>query len=143
LDKIGIYSASNNEHSIDDVFRSDLSTPSVSYEEVNPCKYVAHVNSTKSFLLVFSESYHPLWKAYVGNAELSPIIVNSLANGFYINRTGSFDVVLQFTGQEVADIGLVISGSSTIFAIAVVLVKSAPAKRVRRFMTNRRLLRRP
>ncbi|MCJ7719127.1 discoidin domain-containing protein [Candidatus Bathyarchaeota archaeon] len=143
LDKIGIYSASNNEHSIDDVFKSDLSTPSVSYEEVNPCKYVVHVNCTKPFLLVLSESHHPLWKAYVDNKEISPEIVDSLANGFYINRTGSFDVVLHFTGQEVADIGLVVSGGSTIFVVAVVLVKSAPVKKVRRSVMNRRLLGRP
>ena len=140
LDKIGIYSASNGELSIDDLFKSNLSAPSVSYEEVNPCKYLVHINCTKPFLLVFSESYHPLWRAYVGNAELSPIIVNSLANGFYINRTGSFDVVLYFTGQEVADIGLVVSGGSTIFVVAVVLVKSAPVKKVRRSVMNRRLL---
>jgi hypothetical protein len=143
LDKIGIYSASNNEHSIDDVFKSDLSTPSVVYEEVNPCKYVVHVNCTKPFLLVLSESHHPLWKAYVDNKEISPEIVDSLANGFYINRTGSFDVVLHFTGQEVADIGLVVSGGSTIFVVAVVLVKSAPVKKVRRSVMNRRLLGRP
>jgi hypothetical protein len=138
LDKIGIYSASDSELSIDNVFESNLSVPSVSYEEVNPCKYVAHVNCTTPFLLVLSESYSPLWKAYVGNEGISPIIVNSLANGFFINRTGNFDVVLYFTGQDVADIGLMISGGSTILIIAVVLARSTPSKKVSRFIRNRR-----
>jgi hypothetical protein len=139
LDKIGVYSASDGELTIDDVFKSDVSAPSVSYEEANPCRYVAHVNCTKPFLLVLSESYHPLWKAYVDNKEISPMIVNSLANGFFINRTGNFDVVLYFTGQDVADIGLIVSGGSTIFVVAVVLARSAPAKRVRRSLLNRKL----
>jgi hypothetical protein len=130
--------ASDSELSIDNVFKSNLSAPSVSYEEVNPCKYVAHVNCTTPFLLVFSESYSPLWKAYVGNEEISPIIVNSLANGFFINRTGNFDVVLYFTGQDVANIGLMISGGSTILIIAVVLAKSTPSKKVSSFIRNRR-----
>jgi hypothetical protein len=142
LDKIGIYSASDSEHTIDDVFRSDVPAPSISYEEENPCKYIAHVNCTEPFLLVLSESYHPLWKAYVDNKEISPIIVNSLANGFFINKTGSFDVVLYFTGQEVADIGLIISVGSVVFVVAAVLAKSALAKKVRHFMMNRRLLKR-
>jgi hypothetical protein len=137
LDKISIYSASDSVPPIDGVFKSNLSAPSVSYEEVNPCKYVAHVNCTRPFLLVFSESYHPLWKAYVDNKEISPIIVDSLVNGFFINRTGSFDVAVYFTGQDIADIGLVISVGSTIFVIAVVLAKSTPAKKVKHFVLKR------
>ncbi len=141
LDKIGIYSTSLGESGINDIFGSDPSGPSVSCEEVNPCRYIAHVNCTQPFLLVFSESYHPLWKAYVDNNEISPMIVDSIANGFFINKTGSFDVTLYFTGQEGANIGLVISGSGTILVVSVVSAKSAPAKRVKRFILNRLLKR--
>jgi hypothetical protein len=137
LDKIGIYSTSDNESTIDDVFKSDMPAPSVSYEELNPCKYVVHVNCARPFLLVFSESEHPLWKAYVDNNEISPITVNSLANGFLINRTGSFDVVIYFTGQNVADIGLLISVGSTIFVVAVLIAKSTSAKKLKHFVPKR------
>jgi hypothetical protein len=116
------------------MFKSDMSAPSVSYEEVNPCKYVAHVNCVRPFLLVFSESQHTLWKAYVDNNEMSPIIVNSLANGFLVNKTGNFDVMIYFTGQDVADIGLLISVGSTIFVVAVLLVKSTLAKKLKHFV---------
>jgi hypothetical protein len=133
LDKIGVYSTSDNESTIDDVFRSDSPVPSVSYEEVNPCKYVAHVSCTSPFLLVFSESQHPLWKAYVDNNEISPMTVNSLANGFFINRTGSFDVVIYFTGQDVANIGLLISVGSVILVVAAVMLKSNIIKKLKRF----------
>jgi hypothetical protein len=76
----------------------------------------------------------------VDNAEISPMIVDSLANGFFINRTGNFDVVLYFTGQDAADIGLIVSCGSTISLVAVVLVRSARAKSVRRFLFNRKLI---
>jgi hypothetical protein len=141
LDKIGVYSASNNTPTIDDVFNSDLSAPSVTYQEVNPCKYVAHVNCTSPFLLVFSESYHPLWKAYVDNQEVSPVIVDSLVNGFFINRTGNFDVTLYFTGQDTVNIGLIITFGGIILVIVLVLATSAPGRKMRRFM-NRKLLKR-
>jgi len=138
LDEIGIYSASANVPTIDDVFNSDLSAPSVTYEQINPCKYIAHVNCTSPFLLEFSESYNPLWKAYVDDKEIPSIIVDSLANGFFINRTGSFDVVLYFTGQDIANIGLVISGSGIILIIVLVIATSAPGRKVKRTLLHRR-----
>jgi hypothetical protein len=143
LDEIGVYSASNNVPTIDDVFNSDLSAPSVTYEQLNPCKYIAHVNCTSPFLLAFSESYNPLWKAFVNNEEISPIIVDSLANGFFINRTGNFDVVLYFTGQDIVNIGLVISGSGIILIVILVLATSAPGRKVKRILTHRKSLKGP
>jgi hypothetical protein len=141
LDEIGVYSASSNVPTIDDVFNSSLSAPSVTYEEVNPCRYIVHVNCTNPFLLVFSESYHPSWKAYIDSQEVSPVIVDSLVNGFFINRTGNFDVTLYFTGQDIVNIGLIISFGGIILVIALVLATSAPGRKVRHLM-NRKLLKR-
>jgi len=140
LDTIGVYSASTNVATIDDVFNSSLSAPSVTYEEVNPCKYVANVNCTRPFLLAFSESYNPTWKAYVNNQEVSSVIVDSLANGFFINRTGSFDVVLYFTGQDIANAGLIISGSGIILILVVFLAKSPVGRKIKHILTYRKLL---
>jgi hypothetical protein len=134
LDKISLHSTLNKTLAIEDLFGSNLQAPSVSYEKINPCTYVAHVNSTQPFLLTFSESYHPLWKAYAYGEEIPSIAVNSLANGFYINHTGNFDITLYFTGQTYADVGLVISGGTTIFVIAVLLEKSIRFERLGRLI---------
>jgi hypothetical protein len=134
LDKISLHSTLNKTLAIEDLFGSNLQAPSVSYEKINPCTYVAHVNATQPFLLTFSESYHPLWKAYAYGKEIPPIAVNSLANGFYINHTGNFDITLYFTGQTYADVGLVISGGTTIFVIAVLLEKSIRFERLGRLI---------
>jgi hypothetical protein len=42
--------------------------PQISFKEINPTKYEVNIeNATKPFFLVFSESYDPQWKAYIGN----------------------------------------------------------------------------
>ena len=85
-------------------------TPYISYEKINPCKYEVNVKENHSpFLLMFSESHHPLWKAYVGDEEMSPIIGYGLVNIFPLTRTGDYDMTIYFTGQTYANIGLIIS----------------------------------
>jgi hypothetical protein len=111
---------------LDDLFEAKPG-PNVSYEMINPCKYEAHIeNSDELFLLTFSESYHPMWKAYIDGEELSSIPVYSLVNGFYINKTGNFDVTIYFTGQTYADIGLQIS-LTTLIIVAIIL--AVPSKK--------------
>lgn len=130
LDKIGLYCTDNGAPLIDRFFESNLPSPYISYEKIDPCKYVVHVNSTKPFLLMFSESYHPMWKAYVHNMEIPPVVVDTLANGFFINETGNFDITLCFTGQTYVDLSLIISGSSAFLIIVAVSIRSAPVRRL-------------
>jgi hypothetical protein len=109
---------------LDDLFEAKPG-PNVSYEMINPCKYEAHVeNSDEPFLLIFSESYHPMWKAYIDGKEISPIPTYSLVNGFYINKTGNFNVTIYFTGQTYANIGLQISMITLIIVVAIIIIPS-------------------
>ena len=112
--------------------------PHVSYEKINPCKYEAHIeNSDEPFLLIFSESYHPMWKAYVEGEEISPIPVYSIVNGFYINKTGNFNVTIYFTGQTYADIGLKISTLTFIVVIAYLIIPPKTFKRIKGWILMR------
>jgi hypothetical protein len=109
---------------LDDLFEAK-SGPNVSYEMINSCKYEAHIeNSDEPFLLIFSESYHPMWKAYIDGEEISPIPTYSLVNGFYITKTGNFNVTIYFTGQNYADIGLQISLITLIFVVVILIIPS-------------------
>jgi hypothetical protein len=111
---------------LDDLFKVEQG-PNVSYTMVDPSRYKAHIEgSNEPFLLVFSESYHPMWKAYVDDEEVSSIPVYSLVNGFYINKTGDFDVTIYFTGQTYADTGVQIS-VTTLIVVAVIL--AVPSKK--------------
>ncbi len=118
---------------LDDLFEAE-SGPNVSYEMINSGKYEAHVeNSNEPFLLILSESYHPLWKAYIDGEEISPIPVYSIVNGFYINKTGNFDVTIYFTGQTYTDIGLKITIVALIIVVALLLIPSKKLKHWRKY----------
>ncbi len=115
---------------LDDLFEAEPG-PNVSYKMINPCKYEAHIeNIDEPFLLAFSESYHPMWKAYIDGEEISPIPVYSLVNGFYINKTGNFNVTIYFTGQTYADTGLQISAITLVIVVAIIIVPSKKLERL-------------
>jgi hypothetical protein len=126
FDEMIIYSLNQNEQAfpVDDLFKPKPA-PIISYDPINPCKYTVHVeDSTAPFLLIFSESYDPMWKAYVENNEISPIPMYSTVNGFYINKIGNFDVTIYFTGQTYANIGLEISAATLITVVAIIAIPS-------------------
>jgi hypothetical protein len=93
---------------------SSSSTGSVSltYEKADPTKYIVHINASKPFFLVFSESYHKDWVAYVNGEQLpndQHFMANGYANAWYINKTGSYEIVLEFWPQRLFYIGATIS----------------------------------
>ena len=139
LDAIIVYSLKNGETtlSLNELFKPDVTPTSIAYEKIDPCRYIAHVNSSKPFLLTFSESYHPLWKAYVNDVATSPIIVYSIVNGFFINKTGAFDIILYFTAQTYADIGLKISLATLILVIIAIAAPSGVAKRIKKYIKRK------
>jgi hypothetical protein len=88
-------------------------------------------------LLTFSESYHPMWKAYVDGREISPVATNFVVNGYYINKTGSFDLTIYFTGQTYAEAGLAISGITAAIIAIVAFVKYGPYEKLRYVLRRR------
>jgi hypothetical protein len=134
LDKLAIYLPENGTHSLDELFEPNSPPSTVQFEEINPCAYTAHMISSQPFLLTFSESYHPMWKAYVDGQEISSIGTNFLTNGYYINKTGSFEVELYFVGQTYAEIGLAISGATAVFVAVIVFVKYGPYEKLKHML---------
>jgi len=133
VDEIILYSLEAEESAIpvNQLFKSNSTSPHISYEKVDPVQYRVHVEASEPFLLIFSDSYNPLWKAYVDNVELSPVTAYSFVNGFFINKTGSFDVTLYFTGQTYADLGLRISMITLVVIVAILATPSKVFERLR------------
>lgn len=134
LDQIVVYSLKHEKEKIDisDLFKSPSTPlPCLEYEKLNPCEYIVHVkNSTGPFMLVFSESYHPLWRAFIEGKEIDPIPIYSMINGFYINKTGDFSIKIYFKGQTYAEYGLKISGATLILLILVLAIPSNKLKKI-------------
>jgi len=97
------------------------------YKKINPTKHDIKIsNATRPYILAFAESYDPLWTAYVdtGNGSNKPdshennnfktnkIPLYSLTNGFYVNKTGDYTLVIEYQPQIWFIKGLTISTMS-------------------------------
>ena len=130
VDEIILHSLQEEEghSSLSELFKID-STVYTNYERVNPSEYVIQAKANESFFLIFSQSHHPLWKAYLNGRETSSVIAYSFINGFYINQTGEFTVTIRFVGQRYVFIGGAISVSFLIVTVAFLFLKNEKSKR--------------
>jgi hypothetical protein len=116
---------------IDDVKVGKIELPSelslkernvqLNYKRINPARYEIDVNAGRPFTLVFSETYDPMWKAEIAgvkNKELEHFIVNGYANGWYVNRTGKYTIVLEYEAQKYFELGTIVSTVSAIALMA-------------------------
>ncbi len=123
--------------SVNDLFRlREPKSTTISYEKINPTRYIAHVNTAEPFLLVFSEAYHPLWKAYVDGEEIDSVPSYSFVNSFYLDKTGEFDIVIEFIGQRYANYGGIISLISILGVIAFLILDWKGYSPLRRHKEN-------
>ena len=122
-------------------------SPTVSFQQINPTRYRVHVeNATSPFFLVFSESFHSDWAAFIEkdpvrsprwyepSALLSFLTdadkrteitkhyqVNGYANSWYVECAGTFDIVLEFTPQRLYELGIVLSATTVIACLIVIM----------------------
>jgi hypothetical protein len=97
-----------------------------SFEEVNPTFYKVHIDKSNNNpeVLVLSELYNTSWKLSYTNGEQIPdsshFLVNDYANGWVINKSGSYDLLINFAPQKVLESGEKISLYSIIVAVLVI-----------------------
>jgi len=85
---------------------------SLTYEKLNPTLYTINIDASAPFLLVLSDSYDDGWVATVDGQQLSDkyhFNANGFANGWYINKTGTYVIVLEFQPQRLFYMGSAIS----------------------------------
>ncbi len=133
VDEIVLYSLREEEQtaSIDDVF-TGFSNRINSCERENSGAYRVRMELEKPTLLVFSESYHSSWRAYVNGKEIEPIPGYSMVNIFPVEETGKLEISIIFAGQSSANLGLWISGISFMtFGGLFLIAYRAPQRVVR------------
>lgn len=88
----------------------------VTYQQINPTKYKVFIkNLTQPSFLVFSQSYHSLWK--MNGQESLPVY--SLLNGFRVEKDGQY--LVEFEVQKYVLPGLTISLLSLFIIISLLL----------------------
>ena len=132
IDQLVLYSMGREQvgMSFGDFLGGDSSDEAtVSYEMVNPTEYKIHIRTTVPILLVLSQGYDFQWKAEVDGQEYSPWVAYSMLNGFYLNKTGDFDVELKYGGQRIYTLVWTVSGVLMIAVPTFTLLKSRSALR--------------
>ena len=62
-------------------------------------KTVVTVNATEPFVLVTSQAIDNFWVAYVNGEQIKPTSLYLGLQGFSINKTGQFDVTIEYEPQ--------------------------------------------
>lgn len=105
------------------------SSPVIHFKQINPTRYTIHIsNATEPFFLIFSETYDPSWKVYEGSVNWLEAIyskplaakhfyINGYANAWYVNKTGTYTITLEFLPQKLFYIGSAISLTMFIFSV--------------------------
>jgi len=147
LDSVMIYSVGNVNSSSDtnkeydesfhDPFRqgenSSLPVEISGYKKINPTKYILDIkNATRPFMVSFAESYDPLWIAYSdttksntsevskenNNFKINSIPLYGVTNGFFVNKTGDYSLLIEYEPQKWFTNGAIIS----IATLATILI---------------------
>jgi hypothetical protein len=76
----------------------------------SPTNSLLRVNSTTPFLLVFTETYDPLWKIKIDGSKFAdPMRVYYFLNGFDIDEPGQHIIEIEYTPQTWFNIGVVVT----------------------------------
>jgi len=129
VDKFLLYSIDAHEKTMNvrDLFAVEKNVY-VEFAREKPYKYRVHVKANDPFLLILCERSNPLWRAYVDNAEIRPVVVNLLFNGFYINKKGQFEITLEFIGQKYLWVGGALSITTLLVMALLVLHKDGASR---------------
>jgi len=125
---------------ITDLLKSNTSIVSFPFAEVTSFEQTSEVElrvSTKSsvpFVLVLTEPYDRLWRAYIGSDVVKPIPIYGLANGFLVNETGTVSIRIYYTLQDYLYFGIVLSVAS--FSVALSAIILAWRKTRRKILTS-------
>jgi len=104
---------------------SIVSPPSAnvtSYEQTSGVELTATVTVSSPFVLVLTEPYDGLWRAYVGNVEVQPMPIYGLVDGFLISQTGVLNIRIYYTLQNYLYLGAGLSAASLSLSLLVVVL---------------------
>ena len=93
-----------------------------SYEQTSQVELRVSAQVSSPFVLVFTEPYDGLWRAYIGNSEIKPMLIYGLVNGFFVNQTGAVNIRIYYTLQNYLYLGIALSLASLSFSLIVLVL---------------------
>jgi len=135
IDELVVFSIFNNEKSmtVDEIFVDESMNPIIEFERLEAEKWIVNVNTSEPFILAFSETYHSLWSAYTGDLEYQHFPLDSQINGFFINKTGNFEIRIEFIMGDAHYYGEAISTLTLLFiGISYILLEDKSRRNITR-----------
>lgn len=97
-------------------------TVNLTHQRINPTKYAISSQASEPFYMVFSEAYHDSWKVNLEDGkQVQSYPAYSVANVFFVNKTGNSKITLEFEEQRLYDIGNYTSLFSFIVVLSLIL----------------------
>ncbi|MBN1485791.1 MAG: hypothetical protein JXA37_13840, partial [Chloroflexia bacterium] len=93
----------------------------ISYEQVDPTRYRVFVRAQRPFVLALAETYDPLWVASTADVQVSSLPLGGTINGFFIDKTGSYEIVVEYLPQQWARLGRLLSLLALTLAVPLAL----------------------
>ena len=105
---------------------ADNGLPKISFEKFNSTKYIAHIeNATKPYFLILGQSFHPWWRAIINDQTIATnkhVLIDGYANGWWIEQTGNYEVILDYWPQTWLYIGIAISSVTLLLCIGYLVL---------------------
>jgi len=130
---IYIWNASINEFSIlNNPLYEEEERMSLNFELCYPGMYHVVINASKPFVLALSERYDPLWQVNIKDTIHLPLL--STMNGYYVNKTGEFEMVIEYAMNAPFELGKRLSLLSIIgMTILLALLELKPLDKWREY----------
>ena len=108
---LSVQKGHNNEGSIFRIVPKEPVQPQS--QKISSSEYIVNLKDiSQPSYIVLTQSYEDGWKAFVNGKDQIPdkdhFIVSGFANGWYLNKTGDFNVKLYFEPERYYEIGLII-----------------------------------
>jgi hypothetical protein len=111
------------------VLKAEVPARLLSSRQVSPVEWEVVVNASSPLVLVFTEPYDRLWRAYVNGKEVEPVALYGMVNGFPISETGILRIRIYYTLQTYFNAGLLTSGLSFAVLACLCIYQSVSRKR--------------
>jgi len=132
IDLIVLYSTDINH-----TYQKESKAKIENSRKINPTKYTFDIiDANNPFFLVFSESYDSGWNVFIDGdkqpSDINHFTINGFANGWYIEETGNYTVVLEYAPQHLYEFGLKVALVVFVILIVILLVPEISFRNITR-----------
>jgi hypothetical protein len=102
---------------------SVIGNADIEYEYIKPGHYKVHVKDAVSpFVIIQADSYRSSWQIVsLPSSEWIHFVANGFANGWLIEKTGTYSFDIYFNPQSYLEAGALISAATSVGALSVIL----------------------